>query len=117
MGPVTEAPLLDLTPFTSLLAYCCAICARTLFGNFIISSEERELNGVGKLPFEVEDELMELPEFEPPRVDPDEDEETALLANEEPEAADAIGVEATLFCAGLESGSANVTGFCSGYCT
>jgi hypothetical protein len=54
-----------------------------LFGKFIISSDVRELNGVGKLPVDAVPELKELPEFEPPKVDPEPDEETAALVSEE----------------------------------
>ena len=88
-----------------------------MFGSFNMSSEERELKGVGKPPLEVDDELKELPEFEPPKLDPEDDDDTALLTNEELEVAEAIDPEAQVFWAALGSASATVTGFCNGYCT
>jgi len=60
-----------------------------LFGKFIISSDVRELNGVGKFPVDAVPELKELPEFEPPKVDPEPDE---VLVSEEFDVAQVIGV-------------------------
>ena len=45
--------------------------------------DERELNGVGKPPVDDVPELNELPEFEPPKVDPEPDVEVAVPVSEE----------------------------------